>query len=296
MNSLRKNSSFQDILIKLSDFWNNFGCVLIPPAQTEISSPLFHPSAFFNMIDDDNCINIMYFQPQVASMDNKAIKYSMQNYTLLKFQVVLNLEIDMPQKIFLDSLIFLGFDFVNNNIFFDNFIFDNFIFRLKANGYQVFFNGISIGKILYIQNVGSSKSKRVLITISYDIDKILTIMQNCYNIWNVNWNAEDNKNAVLYRDIMLFSEMENYKFILNNSSNEILFKQLENYKDMAFNLIESGIVLPAYISILKAKYYLDVLTIRNYITYNTKMTYNRIFRDLIDLCCEKYNKNKNINE
>ncbi len=295
MGALKKDIGFQEILIKLCNFWNNFGCTLIPPAQTEISSPLFHPSTFFNMIGDNN-IDFMYFQPHVASMDNKGVKYNMQNYSLLKFQVVLKSEIKMPQKVFLDSLAFLGLDHRNNDIMFENVVFDNFIFRLNAVGHRVFFNSASIAKIYYVQNIGCCGSEYIPITISYDIDKILTVMQGCDNIWDVSWNGKSNEDKILYNDVMFFSEKENYDFIANDSTNEVIFKELENFKDMAVNLIENGIILPAYISILKAKYCLDILSIRNYMTYNSKMSYNKILRDLVDLCCEKYNKNKNISE
>ncbi len=295
MGALKKDISFREILIKLCDFWNNFGCTLIPPAQTEISSPLFHPNSFFGMIDDNN-IDTMYFQPHVASMDSKGVRYNMQNYSLLKFQVVLKSEVKMPQKIFLDSLLSLGLNHRNNDIVFENVVFDNFIFRLNAVGYQVFFNSTSIAKIYYIQNIGCCDSGYIPITISYDIDKILTVMQGCDNIWDVSWNGRSGEDKISYNDVMFFSEKENYDFIVSDSTNEVIFRELENYKDMAVNLIENGIILPAYISILKAKYCLDILNIRNYITYNNKISYNKILRDLVDLCCEKYNRNKNISE
>ena len=46
--------NFQNILNKLYEFWTDFNCLAIPSAQTEISSPIFHPVSFFNLIRDKN--------------------------------------------------------------------------------------------------------------------------------------------------------------------------------------------------------------------------------------------------
>lgn len=291
MNSLNKKVSFQDIFTKLCDFWRSLGCTFIPPAQTEISSPLFHPSAFFNMITG-NGIDIMYFQPNVASSVDNDMKYNIQNYSLLKFQVILNSSLEMPQETFLKSLSFLGLNYKNANITFENNNFDNFIFRLNASGYKVCFNGTPIARIYYIQNIGSVNSSFHPLTILYDLDKILTIVQDCPNIWDISWNGGVEKKEISYADIMLFSEKGNYDFVTDESSNEIIFKGLEGYKEMAEKMLDNNIITPAYIFILKAKYCLDLLNLKNYVSHNSKMAYNRILRELVDLCCEKYNEIK----
>jgi len=291
MCAFEKNIGFQEIFMRLCDFWKKFGCTLIPSAQTEVSSPLFHPSSFFNMVSGSK-VDIMYFQPYLTPADSIGEGHSAQNYGFLKFQIILKSEVETPQKMFFDSLNFLGFDSENNDIVFKNATFSNFVFRLNAVGYRVFFNSIPIGSIYYIQNIGCSELESIPIAISYDIDKILAIIQNCENIWCTSWNGDNGKCGVLYRDVMLFSKKEGNDFIDNNSINDLIFKEFENCKNMALNFIDSGFVLQAYISTLKAKYCLDILSIKNYIIFNNKICHNKVLRDLIDACCERYNKNK----
>lgn len=290
---VKKELNFQDILGKLSDFWGKFGCILIPPAQTEISSTMFHPNAFFGMISNA-CNDVMYFQPHVASMELKDIKYTMQNYSFLKFQVIIKSELKMPQKILLDSLSYIGFLFQDNNIEFNEYNFENFIFRLKTFGYNVCFNSASIAKMYYVQNVSCCDSDCMAIAISYNIDKILTILQGRDNVWDVSWNGLDGENKISYSDVMFDSESDNYKFINDNSTNDLLFKEFENYRDMAIKLLDNGIVIPAYIAVLKAKYCLDILNLRNHITFNNKINYNKLLRDLVDSCCKEYINSKNM--
>ena len=243
---------------------------------------------------NDKSSDIMYFQPYVGSMDLKDIKYTMQNYSFLKFQVVLKSELKMPQKVVLDSLLNMGFLFENNDVRFNNLDFENFIFRLKASGYSLCFNNTSIAKIYYIQNIGCCDSTSVSITISYNIDKILAILQNCDSVWNASWNGLIGEDKISYNDIMFDLEKDNYNFINDDSTNSLLFEQFENYKNIAIKLLNNKIVISAYIAVLKAKYCLDILNLRNHMTFNSKIDHNKVLRDLVDLCCKEYLNSKNM--
>ncbi|MDD2839580.1 MAG: glycine--tRNA ligase subunit alpha [Rickettsiales bacterium] len=293
---LKDSNSFQNLFMKLCGFWNDFGCVLIPPAQTEISSPLFHPNTFFGMIGDDN-IDTMYFQPHVASRESDNIKFNVQNYTFLKFQIVIKSEVLEPQKLFLNSLEHIGLDLKDSDIKFSNEDYENFIFRINAFGYKIFFNNILIAKLHYVQNVGYHDFASVPLIILYDLDKILMILQKKNDLYETSWNGLEGKEEISYSDLMLKSESENYEFVKNMATNEIILQELNDFKTMASILIKEKTIIPAYTSILKAKYCLDILCSRNYIMYNDKLDHSKDLRDLVDLCCEEYlQKLKRINK
>jgi glycyl-tRNA synthetase alpha chain len=283
---LKEFNNFQNIFTKLCNFWNDFGCVVIPPAQTEISSPLFHPTIFFGMIRDSD-IDMMYFQPHVASKESNNISFDTQNYTFLKFQVVVKSEVINPQKLILDSLEYIGFDLKGEDLRFSNENYENFIFRINAYGYRILFNNISIAKLHYVQSVGTHNFDSIPLVIMYDLDKILMVLQNITNLCNTFWNYKNGK-QVLYSDLTPMFENENYEFIKDTSTNEIILQQFNNFGSMASNLLKEKIIIPAFISILKAKYCLDILNMRNYIMYNDKLNHNKALRTLVDLCCSEY--------
>lgn len=292
MNALNKNANFNYIITKLFEFWEKLDCILIPPCQTEISSTIFHPNSFFSIIGNKS-YNLMYFQPQFP-IQSKNIKYNTQNSGFLTFQVVLKTNIELPQKTFLNSIKYLGFDLINTNITFEDNYFENFVFRLTSHGYLIYFNGIYIAKIHYIQNMGYYNLESIPLSISYDLDKILMLLQGNSDIWSINWNGIDNTNKIPYRDVMFDFDKDNYNFLSNDSTNEIIFKEFQNYRNMALKLLDSGIIISAYTSALKAKYCLDILNFRNYITLSNRVNYNKILRDLIDTCCKEYIKNKEV--
>lgn len=286
--------SFYDIFSRLCNFWSDFGCILIPSTQTEISSPLLHQNTFFSMIDTDKKFDTMYLQPVIGSKEFKSTKYDIQNFNFLKFQVILKSEIDMPQKLFLESIVSLGFNLKNNDIRFYNKENEDFIFGLNADSYGIYFNNSSIGDIQYIQNIGCSDSNNnIPIAISYDLNKIMMLLQNTDNVWDINWNGKDDKDKISYIDLMMNVEKYNSKFVTeDNVNNAEIFKIFEGYKNTAINFIDQDIIIPAYVTIIKAKYCLDILNFRNYITYNNKVAYNILLRDLVNICCRKYAENK----
>ena len=77
---LSSDNSFFSILTTLTKFWNNFGCILIPPAQTEISFPIFHPNVFFSILGDNKDFDIMYFQPYNLSKKSWDNRHNIQSY------------------------------------------------------------------------------------------------------------------------------------------------------------------------------------------------------------------------
>lgn len=280
MNAIESGIGLHELLSKLFNFWEKFECVFVPPCQTEISSAIFHPNSFFSMIDNAN-YNIMYFQPQFP-VQNRNIEYNVNNNCFLEFQVILKKNIDNPQKIFLNSLYCLNIDTLNSDIIFENDYYENFVFRMTANGYIVYFNGMYIAKIYYIQNIASCDFNCIPLYISYNLEKILGLLKN-------NYNSDQNSE---YNDIQFKINKDNYNFISNDFTSELILNEFENYKNIAIKLLDNSNITSAYIFILKAKHCLDLLNFRNYINSSNRINYNTILRDLLDRCCNDYIKNK----
>lgn len=288
------NNNFFSILTALTNFWSKMNCVLIPPAQTEISSPMFHPNVFFSMLNNNKDFNIMYFQPYTLSKENVDSRYDMKTYSFLKFQVIIKSNLELPQKVFLDSLKILNFDLQNNKIRFKNEKFDSFVFRLNATGYKVYLNETPIAILYYMQNLGQGQNQDNPIVISYNLDNIAMLLQNCNNIWDIKWSNDSCKNIVTYGDITLDLEKDGYNFINNNLNKHDLIEIFNLLINMAKKLLIEKTAISAYIYAIRAKYYLDIIDYKNFLTQESKIKYNKILREVIDNCCKEYLINKKI--
>ena len=290
MSSL--NNNFFSILTTLTNFWSKKYCILIPPAQTEISSPMFHPNVFFSMLSNNKKFDVMYFQPYTLSKENVDSSYDMQTYSFLKFQVIIKSNIELPQKIFLDSLKIINFNLKNNKIRFKNEKFDSFVFRLNATGYKIYFNETPIAILYYMQNLGQAQNQENPVVISYNLDNIAMLLQECNNVWDIKWNDTKNNEIITYGDIALDLEKYDYNFITNNLNKQDLIEMFNILTNMAKKLLLEKIAISAYIYVLRAKYYLDILDYKNFLTEESKIKNNKILREIIDDCFKEYLINK----
>ena len=287
------DNNFFSILTALTNFWSKMNCVLIPPAQTEISSPMFHPNVFFSILSNSKNFDIMYFQPYTLSKENVDSRYDIQTYSFLKFQVIIKSNLELPQKVFLDSLKVLNCNLKNNKIRFKNEKFDSFVFRLNATGYKVYLNEIPIAILYYMQNLGQGQKQENAIVISYNLDNITMLLQDCNNVWDIKWN-NNNQNVITYGDITLDLEKDDYNFINNSLDKNDLIEIFTLLTNMSKKLLVEKTAISAYIYALRAKYYLDIIDYKNFLTQESKIKYNKILRGLIDNCCKEYLINKKV--
>ena len=48
-----KNKSFQNIIMKLQNYWMDQGCVLMQPYDTEVGAGTFHPATVLRVLGPD---------------------------------------------------------------------------------------------------------------------------------------------------------------------------------------------------------------------------------------------------
>lgn len=291
MGNLKKYISFQDLVVKLIEFWSDLGCLLIPPADVEIPSILFHPVAFFNGIED-KFADFMYIQSGTVN-DIVSPNTISKNKNFLKFQVVVRSEIKMPQKVLLDSLLGLGFLSENNDFEFKNVEIENNIFRTSVDGYRLIFNSMEIATMGYVQSLGNTTNTLIPLVITYNLEKLMTILQGENDVENISLNGLDDGNKISYKEI--FGELGRgaEEFVDDGSTSELIFGEFNALKEIAARLLERNLIVPAYVNILKANYYFNILVHRNFISNNNRISYEKELRTLVDVCCLKH-RNKNI--
>ena len=82
-----------------------------------------------------------------------------------------------------------------------------------------------------------------------------------------------------------------YLIYLNKHDLIEIFNLLIN---MAKKLLIEKTAISAYIYAIRAKYYLDIIDYKNFLTQESKIKYNKILREVIDNCCKEYLINKKI--
>jgi len=61
----QKHSSFQEIILKLQDFWAAYGCLITQPYYTQVGAGTMNPATFLRVLGPEPW-NVAYVEPSVC--------------------------------------------------------------------------------------------------------------------------------------------------------------------------------------------------------------------------------------
>src|SRR5688500_6933233 len=101
--------TFQELILRLSEFWAGQGCVLQQPYDLEVGAGTMHPDTFLRVLGPEPW-RVAYVQPSRRPADGR---YGDNPFRLGKhyqFQVVLKPSPDDVQRLYIRSLEAMGID------------------------------------------------------------------------------------------------------------------------------------------------------------------------------------------
>ncbi|HCG70733.1 MAG TPA: glycine--tRNA ligase subunit alpha, partial [Gammaproteobacteria bacterium] len=63
-------ATFQDVILRLQDYWAGHGCVVLQPLDMEVGAGTFHPATFLRALGPENW-NAAYVQPSRRPADGR---------------------------------------------------------------------------------------------------------------------------------------------------------------------------------------------------------------------------------
>ena len=102
-------TTFQDLILKLQDYWARQGCVLLQPYDMEMGAGTFHPATFLRAIGPEPW-STAYVQPSRRPTDGRYGDNPNRLQHYYQFQVTIKPSPQGLQEIYLGSLQALGID------------------------------------------------------------------------------------------------------------------------------------------------------------------------------------------
>ncbi|MBL4772514.1 MAG: glycine--tRNA ligase subunit alpha, partial [Alcanivoracaceae bacterium] len=90
--------TFQEIILKLQEFWAKNGCVIVQPLDMEVGAGTFHPATFLRSIGPEPW-NSAYVQPCRRPTDGRYGENPNRLQHYYQFQVVLKPSPDNIQEL-----------------------------------------------------------------------------------------------------------------------------------------------------------------------------------------------------
>ena len=102
--------SFQQLILRLNDFWDRQGCVLLQPYDMEMGAGTFHTATFLRAVGPEPW-SAAYVQPSRRPKDGRYGENPNRLQHYYQFQVILKPSPPDLQDLYLKSLAAIGFAF-----------------------------------------------------------------------------------------------------------------------------------------------------------------------------------------
>jgi len=274
--------NFQDLILRLQDYWGKQGCALLQPYDMEVGAGTFHTATFLRALGPEPW-RAAYVQPSRRPKDGRygANPNRLQHY--YQYQVVLKPSPDNIQDLYLDSLRKLGIDLQHNDIRFVEDDWESPTLGAWGLGWEVWLNGMEVTQFTYFQEVGSLPCKPVLGEITYGLERLAMYLQGKDNVYDLIW-----VDGVTYGDVYHQNEVEQSTYNFEQSNEQILFEHFNQYEREAKRLIEAGLPLPGYEMVLKCSHTFNLLDARGAISVTERAGYIGRVRTLARLVAQAY--------
>ena len=274
--------TFQELILRLQQYWAEQGCVLLQPYDMEVGAGTFHPATFLRAIGPEPW-SAAYVQPSRRPTDGRYGDNPNRLQHYYQFQVILKPSPEDVQDLYLDSLISLGVDPLKHDIRFVEDDWESPTLGAWGLGWEGWLDGMEITQFTYFQQVGGIDLKPVTAELTYGLERIAMYLQNVDNVYDLKWNEN-----ILYGDVHLETEKQFSRYNFEMSGKERLFQWFDMYEAEAKNLLEQELVLPAYDYTLKCSHAFNQLDARGAISVTERTGFIGRVRNLARLCAEKY--------
>jgi len=277
---------FQDLILKLHDFWSKNGCILLQPYDMEVGAGTFHPATFFRVLGPEPW-KAAYVEPSRRPADGRYGENPNRLQHYYQYQVILKPSPLECQELYLESLTHLGIDPLKHDIRFVEDDWESPTLGAWGLGWEVWLDGMEITQFTYFQQVGGIDLKPVSVEITYGLERIAMYLQEIDNVFEIEW-----RRGIKYGEIHRQGEVEFSRFNFDYANTELLIKQFEEYEMESKRMNELELVLPSYEYCLKCSHTFNLLDARGVLSVTERTGYIARVRALAKLCAEAFFKQR----
>ena len=194
--------SFQEMLLRLSQFWARQGCVLALPYDLEVGAGTMCPETFLRVLGPEPW-RVAYVQPSRRPADGRYGENPHRLFKHTQFQVILKPPPADIQDLFLESLVDMGIDLGLHDIRFEEDNWEAPTLGAWGIGWQVVLDGLEITQFTYFQQCGGLDLEPISVELTYGLERIAAFLQNSPDVYQVRWN-----DSVTYETMRRDEELE----------------------------------------------------------------------------------------
>ncbi len=275
--------SLQQLILQLSHFWADQGCVIQQPYDLEVGAGTMHPDTFLRVLGPEPW-RVGYVQPSRRPAD---ARYGENPFRLGKhyqFQVVLKPSPADVQTLYVRSLEAMGIDLGKHDLRFEEDNWEAPTLGAWGLGWQVMLDGMEITQFTYFQQAGGLDLDPISAEITYGLERLAMFLGRTRSVYDVEWVA----GGVSYGAVRHQDEVEFSKYYFETANVDFLRTQFDGCEAESRACLEAALVLPAYENALKCSQLFNVLDARGAISVTDRVALIKRIRRLAVACAEEY--------
>jgi glycyl-tRNA synthetase alpha chain len=204
----RNAPTFQELVLRLQEFWAKRGCVLQQPYDVEVGAGTMAPETFLRVLGPKP-YKVAYVQPSRRPADGRYGDNPNRLYKHMQLQVVLKPPPEDIQELYLESLTAIGIDLRQHDIKFEEDNWEAPTLAAWGVGWQVMLDGLEITQFTYFQQCGGIDLDPISAELTYGLERIAAFLQDVDSIYDIVWARDpESGKPVYYRDVRHQEELQ----------------------------------------------------------------------------------------
>ncbi|MCO4846656.1 MAG: glycine--tRNA ligase subunit alpha [Yoonia sp.] len=293
-----KPRSFQEIILRLQNYWAAKGCAILQPYDMEVGAGTFHPATTLRALGNKPWA-AAYVQPSRRPTDGRYGENPNRLQHYYQYQVIIKPSPPDLQALYLGSLEAIGIDASMHDLRFVEDDWESPTLGAWGLGWEVWCDGMEVSQFTYFQQVGGHDCKPVSGELTYGLERLAMYVLECDHVMDMPFNDPDSPIAMTYGDVFLQTEQEYARWNFDVADTDVL---LQHFKDAE---AECGRILaapaddpktgrriimahPAYDQCIKASHVFNLLDARGVISVTERQAYIGRVRTLAKACADAF--------
>lgn len=229
----RQGLSFQDLLLRLEEYWTRRDCILQQPYDVEVGAGTMHPETFLRVLGAEP-YRVVYTQPSRRPADGRYGENPNRLYKHTQLQVILKPAPADVQDLYLESLAAVGINLKEHDIRFEEDNWESPTLGAWGIGWQVLLDGQEITQFTYFQQSGGQNLDPISVELTYGLDRIASYLQGVDDVFDVRWSE-----TVTYRKVRMAEERQFSAYSFDYADAVSIRKQFDLSEAEAKHLLDA---------------------------------------------------------
>ncbi|MEP3393698.1 glycine--tRNA ligase subunit alpha [Litoreibacter sp.] len=296
--TLPKPRSFQEIIMRLQNYWAAKGCAVMQPYDMEVGAGTFHPATTLRSLGSTPWA-AAYVQPSRRPTDGRYGDSPNRWQHYYQYQVIIKPSPPDLQALYLGSLEAIGIDMGLHAIPFVEHDWESPPLGAWGLGWEVWCDGMEVSQFTYFQQVGGHDCKPVSGELTYGLERLAMYVLGYDDGNEMPFNDPDAPIPLTYGDVFREAEAQYARWNFDVADTDTLLQHFKDAEAECARILalpaddpKTGrrIVMaqPAYDQCIKASHLFNLLDARGVISVTERQAYIGRVRTLTVACADAF--------